>query len=1008
MFTNRSISRIFSVLFNILLVLTLLIGTAAFPNSASAAGTITVTTSADNTTSDSQCSLREAIINANADNQSGSLDCAAGSGPDTIIFDAAYTITLGSQLPDITSTLIITGNGAASTIVEASISPNTVFYRVFHVDGTGNMTLNSLTIRNGSQQNSTVFGGAIFNSGALTIHGSIISGNSSDGGGGIYNGGTLTVDYSTISGNISGNNVAGRGGGIYNQGTLTLTNSTVSGNLAGAYGGGIYNTGTLTLNNSTVSNNTSDSDDDNVGDGGGIFRAGGTVNIKGSIVAGNKKGTSGTAVATADCSNTMTSQSYNLTGSGTGCNLSGTGDVTVTPADVFTTVLGSLASNGGPTQTHALLTGSPALDQIPSGTNSCGIAPLDLDQRGVTRPQGTHCDIGSFESLPPDTTAPTVSSSLRANNNPTNLASVDFTVTFSESVTGVNTGDFVLTTTGVSGTSITSMSGLDATYTVSVATGTGDGTIRLYVVDDDSILDAASNPLNGGFTAGETYDIDKTAPAVTSFVATSPSSSLSIPIAAFMADDIASMVTGYKVTESSTAPSASDLGWAGTAPTTYTVAADGNYTLYAWAKDAAGNVSSVFGSPASVTVDTTPPTVSSIVLANANPTNLASVGFTVTFSESVTGVDASDFALTTTGALGASVTGVSGSDATYTVSVSTGSGDGTIRLDVLDDDSIIDAASNPLNGGFTGGETYNVDKNAAPTSISLDISSVAGNMPVGTLVGTFSSTDVDSGDTFTYSLVSGAGDADNASFSIVGDQLQTAAVFDSNVKTSYAIFVRTTDDGVGNLFFEQAFTITVTANNITPGLLTPINLELLTINRPTFDWTDVLGSISYRIQIYKTAAFAKSGRVVDTTTTSSTFTPVSDLTAGITLYWRVSRNTAAGAGPWSEIRSFTIALPPDVPGPLSPKSNSKNISLTPSLDWSDSTPFAGTTLLKYELEIATDSAFTSPTSIDTVNSNYTLSTSLNPNTKYYWHVRACNNLGQCSAWSTVRNFTTVP
>jgi hypothetical protein len=502
-------------------------------------------------------------------------------------------------------------------------------------------------------------------------------------------------------------------------------------------------------------------------------------------------------------------------------------------------------------------------------------------------------------------------------------------------------------------------------------------------------------------------DADSIAPAVDSFTATPTSTSLNIPITGFTASDNVG-VTGYLVTESSSTPSANDLGWAGTAPTTYTVAADGSYTLYPWAKDAAGNVSSVFGSPASVTVDATPPTVSSILRANTNPTNLASVDFTVTFSESVTGVNTGDFVLTTTGISGPSITSASGLGATYTVSVSTGSGDGTIRLDVLDDDSILDAASNPLNGGFTSGETYTVDKNIAPTSISLDNSSVAGNLPIGTLVGTFSSTDVDTADTFTYSLVPGAGSTDNASFSIAGAQLQTAAVFDSNVRNSYNIRVRTTDSGVGNLFLEQAFIITVTANNITPSLLAPVNLELLTINRPTFDWTDVLGSLSYRIQIYKTAAFAKSGKVVDATTTSSTFTPSSDLPTGITLYWRVSRNTASGADPFSEIRTFTIALPPGVPALLSPKSNSKNISLTPSLDWSDSTPFAGTTLLKYELEIATDSAFTSPTSIDTVNSNDTLSTNLNPNTKYYWRVRACNNLGQCSAWATVRNFTTTP
>ena len=86
------------------------------------------------------------------------------------------------------------------------------------------------------------------------------------------------------------------------------------------------------------------------------------------------------------------------------------------------------------------------------------------------------------------------------------------------------------------------------------------------------------------------------------------------------------------------------------------------------------------------------------------------MGFTVTFSISVTGVDIRDFVLTTTGA---TVSSVSGSGDTYTVSVNTGSSNGTIRLDVVDDDdTIIDIVSNPLSGGFTSGESYTINKNA--------------------------------------------------------------------------------------------------------------------------------------------------------------------------------------------------------------------------------------------------------------------------------------------------------
>ncbi|HLO32069.1 MAG TPA: CAP domain-containing protein [Anaerolineales bacterium] len=106
-----------------------------------------------------------------------------------------------------------------------------------------------------------------------------------------------------------------------------------------------------------------------------------------------------------------------------------------------------------------------------------------------------------------------VSAITRAHNNPTDLASVDFTVTFTKSVTGVDIGDFVLSTNGVSGAEISKVTGSDATYTVSVNTGAGTGTIRLDVVDNDSIKDASNHLLggpgngNGNFNSGETYTL---------------------------------------------------------------------------------------------------------------------------------------------------------------------------------------------------------------------------------------------------------------------------------------------------------------------------------------------------------------------------------------------------------------------------------------------------------------------------------------------------------------------
>jgi VCBS repeat-containing protein len=122
----------------------------------------------------------------------------------------------------------------------------------------------------------------------------------------------------------------------------------------------------------------------------------------------------------------------------------------------------------------------------------------------------------------------------------------------------------------------------------------------------------------------------------------------------------------------------------------------------------------------------------------------------------------------------------------------------------------------------------------APSNISLSNDSVAENQPPGTLVGSFSTTDPDTGDTFTYSLVSGEGDTDNASFNMTGSQLRTAASFDYETKNSYSIRVRTTDSGA--LYYESAFNITVTnandppvagADNATTLENTPVTIHVL-------------------------------------------------------------------------------------------------------------------------------------------------------------------------------------
>ncbi|MEN8241504.1 MAG: choice-of-anchor Q domain-containing protein, partial [Chloroflexota bacterium] len=340
---------------------------------------------------------------------------------------------------------------------------------------------------------------------------------------------------------------------------------------------------------------------------------------------------------------------------------------------------------------------SPAID---AGDNAiCANAPVsNLDQRGEPRPQDGDrdnidtCDLGAYEVEDPRD-IPTISVS----NSPVTYNGSPQAAIIAPSVAGTISNILY-----------------NGSATVPSAIGT-------YVVTADFAADDTYNyqSLTGAAAGDFVIDPEYTAPTVDIFTAVSPSSSLTISITTFTASDNVA-VTGYIITESSTAPAFDAAGWAGSAPTTYPVTADGSYTLYPWAKDASGNVSAVYGSPAAVIVDAPPPSVSSVTRSDSNPTGASSIDFTITFSESVTGVDTADFSLTTTGAVsGESITGVSGSGDSYTVTVATGTGDGTIRLDVLDDDSIIDIDSLPLDGGFTSGEVYEIDRTAPDTSLDV-------------------------------------------------------------------------------------------------------------------------------------------------------------------------------------------------------------------------------------------------------------------------------------------------
>lgn len=487
--------------------------------------------------------------------------------------------------------------------------------------GIGNSRTGDLTIIDSILADNTagenMSGGGIENEGSLTIVGSTFSNNAASRyGGGIYNtyDGSLVVMSSTFA-----NNTAASGGGIYNAtGQMSVANSTFSGNAATSQGGGIYHASPypeyVTVTNSTFANNSASQ-------GGGIFNSGsndtkGFLVLTNSTFSGNLARSEGGGIYTnsllyyansilanstgGECVNgfggTITTNINNLVEDGScpdaGENFQSGSDPS----------LGVLGSNGGPTQTLALLPGSPALD---AGDNIlCAQSPVNnRDQRGVQRTHDAQCDLGAYE-----------------------------------------------------------------------------------------------------------YYIDPAIPTVDAFSAPPTSTSRNIPITAFSASDDVN-VTGFMITVSPVPPAYGEAGWLASAPSVYEVSADGIHTLYPWVKDADGNVSSVSSFQAIVTVDSIAPRVLSIRRMSANPTSAASVEYQVMFSEPVTGVDASDFSLTISGISGASVTSVSGSGDTYVVTVNTGHGDGTLRLDVMNAVAIItDLLSNPLWRSFNTGEVYTVSK----------------------------------------------------------------------------------------------------------------------------------------------------------------------------------------------------------------------------------------------------------------------------------------------------------
>jgi hypothetical protein len=346
----------------------------------------------------------------------------AGSGDSIVVAPAVYAFanfTIGISVNIVgsgASTTVIVGVGAlphggsVGPVVTINTGTHVILSKLTITNGfasegagiynKGNLTINDSTVSGNIAYGFSCSGGGIANSGTLTINNSTIAGNSARGiveevnthasGGGIANNrGTVTINNSTVSGNAAGGYYA-VGGGIANGGALTINNSTLYGNRAGGQfysrAGGIANGGTLKISNSTLSVNNASAVLSPAGPGG--ISNTGTAVLQNSILADNTQG--------GNCLGAMTSKGYNLSSDNT-CNFKGIGDL-----NNSNPMLGPLQDNGGPTQTQALLSGSPAIDTgNPSGCTDSQGHLLKTDQRGQPRPDTedpSGCDRGAYES----------------------------------------------------------------------------------------------------------------------------------------------------------------------------------------------------------------------------------------------------------------------------------------------------------------------------------------------------------------------------------------------------------------------------------------------------------------------------------------------------------------------------------------------------------------------------------------------------------------------------------
>jgi CSLREA domain-containing protein len=427
---------------------------------------------------------------------------------------------------------ILNASSATVTVTNCTLSSNSAVFGGGIFNDSGTVTVTNSTLSG----NSAVFGGGILNNsgGTVNVNNSTLDSNRAAApddrvsGGGIYNAGTVNITNSALSRNHIGptsgpvSSLSARGGGIFNEsGTVNVSNSTLDSNTAfaiapsSARGAGIFiNTGTVNVNNSTLSRNSCSGFPSPAMFGGGIFNGGGLVKVKSTIIALNSViAQDGASGSNPDVSGTFTSQGFNLIGIRDGSTGFATelADQTGAIASPLDPKLSGLQNNGGPTETSALLCGSPAIDK-----GSSEVQPglfLIMDQRGAGFPRtfddpavpnaqgGNGTDIGAFErqqacAAPTPTPTPTptpmtIQFSAANYSVGEGSSSVDINITRSGNTSGAASVAF--TTSDLAGAQncnvVTGTASSRCDYETSIRTaqfaaGETSKTVSVFIIDD--------------------------------------------------------------------------------------------------------------------------------------------------------------------------------------------------------------------------------------------------------------------------------------------------------------------------------------------------------------------------------------------------------------------------------------------------------------------------------------------------------------------------------------------